>query len=165
MMTKQGSINLEELKKRYNQFREKYNLPEFYELNKLFDIEEIDVETDFLLRKIRRVISDRVADYLKFIEIILNPINGPIFFLKLISKLNNDDKKILSEINEFLGKFEIELIMLDLNYYEKKESDFIKKIFCFFNEEIRAKLLKIVEKLENGEDIQKKEDNVRSYFG
>lgn len=164
-MEKPESANLEKLKIEYSKLKEKYDLPEFHELNKLFDIEEIDVETDFLLRKVRRTISDRVAGYLKFIEIILNPMSSPIFFLKLINKLDNDDKKVLSDINEILGKSEVELITFDLNYDEKKEAEFVKKMFCFFNQEIKTKLSKIVEKLGNGHDVQKKEENNRSYFG
>src|SRR3989344_970063 len=98
-MERREFITLDEIKKEYEKFQKKYNLPGFTELNKFFDIEEIDIETEFLLRKVRRIISDRITGYLKFIEIILNPINSPIFFLKLIEKLDNEDKKILDEIN------------------------------------------------------------------
>lgn len=156
---------IEEFKKEYKKFQEKYNLPNFTELNKLFDIEELDMETEFLLRKVRRIISDRIGSYLKFIEIMMNPVNSTFFFLKLVQKLDDKDKKVLSEINETLGKAEIELISLDLDYSEEKEAEFIKKIFEIFYNDTRIKLIKIAEKLNNGNHIKKEPNKERSYFG
>ena len=64
--------SLEELKLEFEKYKKKHNLPDFTDLNRVFDIEEIDIDTEFFLRKIRRLISDRVAGYLRFIEMILN---------------------------------------------------------------------------------------------
>jgi hypothetical protein len=88
---------LDELKKEYEKHKKKYNLPEFTDLNKLFDIEDVSIDTEFLLRKIRRSVSEKVAGYLRFIEIILNPSNAPIFFFKLVKKLDNDDKEAFTK--------------------------------------------------------------------
>jgi len=154
---------LDKLKQKYDKFKSKYDLPEFLELNKFFDIEEVDFDTDFLLRKIRRVISDRIAGYLRFIEIILNPSNAPMFFFKLIKKLEETDKEILSKTYELLGTFEVEIVGLDLNYGEKKEAEFIKKIYTMFTQDISKRLLNVINKL-SIEEIEKKEEK-RSYFG
>lgn len=156
--------NLDELKQKYNEFRKKYNLPEFLDMNKVFDVEEIDIETDFLLRKIRRVVSERISGYLRFIEVILNPSNAPIFIFKLIKKINEEDKKQLIEIYEILGNFEIEIIKLDLAYDEIKEAEFIKKVYNILNDEISKKLLIIIEKMRNGKGSEKKVGR-ESYFG
>ena len=158
------SSNLEDLKKEYEVFRQKYNLPEFYELNKFFDIEEVDIETDFLLRKIRRVITERISGYSRFADFVLNPSNAPMFFFKILKKLENKDKEILGNIYEILGKIEIDMLSLDLDYSENKEADFIKNVFKLFNEEIRIKFLEVIAKMTNGENNNKKEGNV-SYFG
>ena len=156
--------NLEELKQRYNEFRQKYGFPEFSEMNKIFDIEDIDVETDFLLRKMRRVVSERISGYLRFIEIILNPSNAPMFIFKLIKKISDDDKKQLTEIYEVLGGFELEIVKLDLEYNEVREAEFIKKIYSALNNNLSNKLLMIVEKMSNGKGSEKVEDK-GSYFG
>ena len=156
--------NLEELKERYAELKSEYDLPEFDELNKLFDIEEVDSETDFLLRRIRRVISEKVLGYLKFIEVILNPSNAPIFFFTLIKKMENKDKDILTKIYEDLGKIEIEIIVLDLEYSEKKEAEFVKKLYSMCNENVRVELLNVLKKIGNGSDEKKKESS-GSYFG
>jgi len=156
--------NLSNLKRKYNKFKEKYNFVDFYELNKLFDIEDIDSETDFLIRKIRRVISDKIAGYLRFIEIILNPANAPMFFFKFIKKLDEGDKKQLTEVYETLGKFELEIVGLDLNYDEEKEANFIKRVYKLFSEDVSKKLLDVVKKMGNNSK-EKKESENKSYFG
>ena len=155
--------NLEQLKQEYKKLQKQYQLPEFSELNKQFDIEEIDVETDFLLRKIRRNIAEKVAGYMRFIEVILNPQNTPLFLFKLIKKLEPKDKEELSKLYEKLGTFEIEQISLDLNYNEKNEADFINNCLNLFNKEIKTNLLALIEKMSNKHDDSK--PNGASYFG
>ena len=154
---------LDELRKDYEVFKEKYELPEFSELNKLFDIEEIgDCETEFLLRKIRRSISEKIEGHLRFVETVLNPSNAPMFFFKMIKKLNNSDKEILTEICERLGKIEIEIVKLDLDYNEEGEANFIKNVFEKMID-IKKQLLVVVDKLGNGPGSN--QNNSRSYFG
>ncbi|MFA5259095.1 MAG: hypothetical protein WC979_07750 [Candidatus Pacearchaeota archaeon] len=159
-----ASSNLDDLKKAYEVLKQKYDLPEFYDLNKFFDIEEIEVESDFLLRKIRRITAERISSYSRFADFVLNPSNAPMFFFKVLKKLDDKDKEMLGNVYELLGKIEIEVISLDLDYSELKEADFIKKVFKLFDEEIRIKFLGVMDKLSNGEKQQKKEGNV-SYFG
>jgi len=155
-------VDLDELKKAYNKFKDKYDLPEFTKLNEYFDVEEVNLDTEFLLRKIRIVISEKITNYLRFFETILNPSNAPIFFFKVIKKLDSKDKENLSKIYEQLGNLEIEMVRLDLEYDEKKEAEFIKNIFKVFSQ-IKVDVLRIINKmLDNSEN--KREDK-SSYFG
>jgi len=156
--------NLEELKEEYGKFKEKYDLPEFTELNAMFDIEEIDVDTEFLLRKIRRVIAEKFVGYLRFVEIILNPASAPMFFFKLIKKLDNGDKEVLTRIYEKLGSIEVQIVSLDLDYSEEKEAEFIKKMYEVFSKDVKGDFLKIISKLSNGGGSVGKVNN-GSYFG
>ena len=120
---------LEDLKKEYLKLQKKYNLPEFDKLNRDFEIEKAtERETDFLIREIRKIIIDKAIAYLRFSEMLLNPTNAPLFFLTLVKGLTPQDKKILEKIYEKLGAFEIDVIELDIEYNEKDEADFIKKI-------------------------------------
>lgn len=157
-------FNLEKLKKEYEAFKNKYNLPEFSELNELFDIEDAEGETDYILRKIRRAMSEKTSGYLRFVETILNPSNAPIFFFKLVKKLESEDKEFLTKAYDILGNFEIEIIGLELDYSEEKEAEFIKKVYDIFNNEIKGDFLKIIKKLENNNNDKRKESN-GSYFG
>lgn len=159
----QKDYSIQELKKSYNQLKIKYSLPEFTELNKLFDIEAIEIETEFLLRKIRMAISEKIANYLRFVDIILNPSNAPIFFFKLAKRLDSKDMQALKNIYEKLGKFEIQTIYLDIDYSEKKDAEFIKDIFNTFNKEIKKDFIAIIEKLNTEEENSRKING--SYFG
>ncbi|VVB78948.1 Uncharacterised protein [uncultured archaeon] len=163
-MTNDDSCNLDKLKEEYEKIRLKHGLPEFYELNKLFDIEETEAETDFLLRKIRRTIAEKITGYSRFADIILNPSNAPMFFFKLIKKLDSGDKEVLSEIYEMLGTLELEMLTLDLDYSEEKEAQFVKKSFEVFNSQVRIRFLEVIKKLGNSDNNYKKENN-GSYFG
>mgnify|MGYP001585665227 FL=1 len=155
-------LNLDELKLKYVEFKERYGLPEFFELNKVFEIEEVDVETDFLLRSMRKVITEKIANYMRFFEVVLNPSNAPMFFFNFIKKLNNQDKEILGNVYEKLGYIEIELIKMDLDYKEETEAEFIRKIYILFDE-IKPEILGILDKM-SGNGNLKKEDK-GSYFG
>lgn len=159
---KEDFLHVEELKQEYDLLRKKYQLPGFSDLNKLFDIEDIDIDSELLLRKIRRMISDKIAGYMRLTEILLNPSNAPLYFLNLIKKLDNKDRENLSRVYETLGRFELELVALDLDYSEEREAKFIKKCFKMFNDEIKISLLNVVEKLKSENKSKKSE---RDYFG
>ncbi len=164
-MAKDDECNcLCKLKEEYEELKKKYELPDFYELNNLFDIEETDIETDFLLRKIRRTIAEKLSAYSRFVDIILNPSNAPMFFFKLIKKLDKQDVEALGKIYEIFGNFEIEMISLDLDYSEEKEAEFIKKAYEIFEQNIRLKLLDVLKKLGNLNSNNLKEPS-GSYFG
>lgn len=155
---------LEEFKKDYIIFKDKYNLPEFSRLNELFEIEDLEgCETEFLLKKIRKIIADKLSSYVRVIEIILNPSNAPMFFFKLIKKLDENDKAKLNYIYDEFSRLDLSIIGLDLDYNEEKEADFIKNVFNKFDS-IRKDFLKIIEKMENSKD-KLFENNNRSYFG
>lgn len=158
--------DLEILKERYEKLKEKHNLPEFYDLNKLFDIEGIDSESDFLLRKIRRVIADRISGYSRFVDVILNPSNAPVFFFNLIKKLDTKDKESMKNAYDALGNLELEMMGLDLEYSEKKEAEFLKKVFTVFDNDVRLIFIDVLKKLRDGEDkTEDKKETSRSYFG
>ena len=160
-MTPENPIT--ELIDKYKPLKEKYQLPEFSSLNEVFDIEDIDPDSEFILRKIRRTISDKIASYLRFTEIILNPSNAPMFFFKLLKKIDSSDKEALSKIYEELGNSELKMLSLDIEYNEQKEADFIKDMFNKFNNEIKKEFQKIIEKLNNGEENSPKVNG--SYLG
>ena len=161
-MTKELSP-IEELKEKYSKLQSKYTLPGFKEINEIFEIEDVDVETEFLLKKIRIVMSDKISNYIRFIDLILNPSNSPIFLFKLVKKLDGEDRDKLVEIYEKLGSFEIQIMALDLNYSEKSEADFIKKLYNTFKDEIKDNFSNIVEKMDNGKESSVKVNG--SYFG
>ena len=155
--------DLEFLKDQYAIFQKKYGLPDFMEMNQDFYIEKIEIDkTEMLLREIRRMVGDRMANYMRFVENLLNPVNVPMFVFSIVKMLNQEDKKQLSETYKKLIKNEIKFLERDLVFDEKKEAEFIKESFNLW-QEIKKELAPIFAKFE--EKKEKLEENNRGYFG
>ena len=155
---------LEKLKKDYEVLRKKYSLPDFKKLNEDFGIDKAtETETDILIREVRRLIGDKIVNYMRFIENLINPMNVPMFIFSIIKLLDAEEKKKLSEIYQELMKKEIQFIELDLEFDEKKEAEFIKDSYEFW-QGIKKDLLKIIGKIQNKWD-NKSEANSKGYFG
>ena len=162
-MAKEES-KLEKLKENYLKIQKKHNLPSFEELNKDFHIEKIaEMESDLLIREVRRFVGDKMVNYMRFIENLINPVNVPMFILSVIKALNTEDKKKLSEMYKDLMKMEIVFIELDLEFSEEKESKFIKDSYKSW-QKVKKDLLKILDNVKVGKDT-KIESNNKGYFG
>jgi len=156
--------SLKKIKKRYKEFQEKYSLEDFDELNKVFQIEKIsESETDFLLREIRKIISEKFSDYLRFVETILNPMNNSMFVFSVVKSIDSDSKKILTNVYKKLAKMELKIIELDLEFSEEKEAEFIKDS-CEFWKDIRKNILTVLNVINKNWD-NKSEANGKGYFG
>ena len=119
---------LVKLKKQYSILRKKYKLPDFDKLNEDFEIEKLqEHETDFLLREVRRTMVEKISVVLKFLEIIVAPNeSSPAFVFAMIKEIKPETKKNIEQMYKQLSTVEISSIMLDLDYSEKNEANFIK---------------------------------------
>lgn len=155
---------LAEFKKDYLEIQIKHNLPSFQELNEDFQIEKIcEYETDILIREIRKFVAEKLSNYMKFVEMLINPVNAPMSIFSLIKSFNTEDKKKLSEIYEKLVKNEIEIVELDLDFYEEKEVRYIKDSINLWKE-IKKDLLEIIEKIKKNWDNSSKKGET-GYLG
>lgn len=156
--------DLENLKKDYEKVQRKHDLPSFEELNKDFQVEKIaEVETDFLIREIRKFMSDKFSNYLRFIEAVLQPVNTPMFIFSIIKSIGVEEKKKLTDIYKKLVKIEVRVIELDIKFFEEKEAEFIKEFYEVW-QEIKKDMLEIVESIKKNWD-NKSEVNGKGYFG
>ena len=156
--------SLEDFKKEYALLLKKYKLPDFLVLNRDFEIERVyDRESDFPMREIRKVMMDKVLGYLRFIELLLNPSNAPLFFFGLVKGMGSDDRKTLENIYARLGEFEIDVIELDNDYSHEKEAIFIAKISKEW-QTIKPELKSVVGSLRKGWN-QKTERKEKGYTG
>jgi len=156
--------NLASLKAEYSELQARFGLPDFDDLNRDFSVDKIDEsETDYLIRDIRMPISEKITNYLKLIEIILNPASATIFIFSMVKCLSKEDKQKLSEIYNVLSKKELEMIKLDLNFSEEKEADFVKDAFETW-QKVKKELFEIIASIENKWD-NKSELNDKGYFG
>ena len=155
---------LDKLKQDYSILEKEYNLPSFDELNEDFNIEKIaESETEILVREVRKFMGDKMLNYMRFIENLLNPVNVPMFIFSIIKLLDAEEKKGLSEIYKEFMKKEIQFIELDLEFNEKKEAEFIKNAYEFW-QGIKKDILKIIDKINKKWD-NKFELNNKGYFG
>ncbi|MEM2089723.1 MAG: hypothetical protein QXL88_01375 [Candidatus Pacearchaeota archaeon] len=156
-------FGLSEIKKKYQKLEKKYRLPKFTELNKEFDIEKVqEHETEFLLREIRRTMSEKVGAYLRFLELFLNPVASPLFVLMALKEINLHDKEKMERIYQELVQIEIKSIVLDVDYKEEEEAKFIKEIHKKWKE-IKEDLKKVCKEIESSH--LKTEKKAKSYFG
>jgi hypothetical protein len=152
------------LKKDYKEIQEKYNLPSFEELNEDFQIEKTaEVETEHLIREVRKFMADKFSNYLRFTEAILHPVNAPMFVFSIIKSLGVEEKNKLTEVYKKLTKNEVRLIELDVKFSEEKEAEFIKRSYKIW-QEVKEDLSEILGRIKDNWD-NKFEVNGKSYFG
>jgi len=163
-MGKQDRESLEELKRDYIKIQEKYHLPNFEKLNEDFQIERIaEIETDILIREIRKFMAEKFSNYLRFVEAILNPVNAPMFIFSVIKTINLEEKNKLTEIYKKLAKIEVRLIEADIEFSEEKEAEFINESYAIW-QEIKKDLLSFIGIIKKNWD-NKFEMNNKGYFG
>ena len=157
-------LSLEKLKKDYKNIQKKYNLPEFKKLNEDFSIEKVaEIETENLIREIRRHMGEKFSNYLRLSEAILNPVNVPIFIFSIVKTIKPEDRKRLTDVYKKLSKIEVKSIEREIEFSEKKESEFIKESFKTW-QEIKKDLMEVIDTVKRSWD-NKFEINNKSYFG
>ena len=164
MAEKKKKQNLESLKKDYKKIQKKYNLPDFRKLNEDFYIEKIsETETDYLVREVRKFMSEKFSHYLRLVEAILNPTNVPMFVFSIVKIITKEEKDKLVEVYKKLSKIEVELLEIDLYFSEKKEADFINQSYKIWLE-IKGDMQMVVEVIKKNWD-NKSESIGKGYFG
>lgn len=162
MPKKESSIA--QLKEEYSKIQKKHSLPSFKEMNEDFQIEKIvEIETEYLIREVRKHVSEKLAHYMRFVEVILNPTNVPMFVFSLVKAITNEEKNKLIQIYKKLSKIEVDLIELDLVFSEDKEAEFIKNS-CKMWKEMRSELLSVIEVIRKNWD-NKSDGKTKGYFG
>ena len=123
-----AEMNLSELKKRYSALEDKYKLPSFSQMNEQFDIDHVaERDVSLLLREIRRYVNDKVMNYLRFIEMLLNPASAgaPMFLFSLTKLLSPEKRSELEKIYAVLARLNLDSLSLDIVSQEKDEAAFI----------------------------------------
>jgi len=164
MAKEEKKSELAELKLEYAKFQKKYGLPEFDKINEEFDIEKLaGIETDYLLREMRKHVGERLANFLRFVELMLNPSNAPIFVFHIVKSLQPQDRVNLEESYQKIVEYEVKMIGLDMDYKEKKEAEFLTGVYNDW-QQVKGKIMKVYESIvKNWNNNFKKKD--KGYFG
>jgi hypothetical protein len=155
---------LSEIKKQYEPLRKKYKLLSFDDMNKEFEIEKVqERETDFLLREVRRAVSEKIVAFLKFLELFMNPASAPLFVLLSLKNIGPDQKEKIEELYKELVEIELSSVALDLDYKEIEEAKFILRVVKRWKE-VKKDLTSVFSEIEkiHSKDLDKKTKN---YYG
>ncbi|MEK6847135.1 MAG: hypothetical protein AABY16_03140 [Nanoarchaeota archaeon] len=157
-------MEIEELKSAYVGLQKKHALPVFDDLNSVFDIGKIERDSGNLLRDVRRAMVEKVAHYLRLMELMLNPSQASPIFLILLKEVTSADKQVLDKVFSSFIEIELYSYKLDVGSSDNDEADFIKKIYGVWNEN-RDSLLKLLNILErNWKNGSVKNHRTRDYF-
>lgn len=156
--------DLEKLKERYNLLEKEYSIPSFDVLNKEFQIERLyKLETDFLLKEVRKIVFGKLFDYMRFFESLLQPQNASIFHLIFIKSMGLDGKQIVEEFYKKMVKMELDISLLDLKYHEKDEAEMINKGYNFWKGNV-DEIVSLFESVKKNLDV-KIDKNTGGYLG
>ena len=155
---------LEKLKEEYSKLQKKYDLPPFENLNEDFNIEKAaEVETEYIIREVRKFLVDKFSNYMRFIENLLNPVNVPMFVFSTVKAMTIEDRKKLAEIYKKMAKVEIDLVEVDISFSEEKEAKFIKDAYRVW-QEVKEGITDTLISIKKNWD-SKFETNNKGYFG
>ncbi len=157
-------MELDELRIAYNLLQKKHSLPGFEELNANFDIGKIERDSGNLLREVRRAMVEKVAHYLRLMELMLNPAQASPIFLILMKEINSSDRQILDKLFSAFIEVEISSYKLDIGYSEVDEVEFIKKIYIIWKDS-KSELIKLLNIFErNWKNNSSKNIKSKGYF-
>ena len=151
-----------DIKEEYN--KSKHKLPDFESLDEEFEITLANIkESKFLIRNIRRRINDRIIFYCRIIEQLIYPNSGNFIGMFEIKSFSEEEKQKMSEEYKKLMMYERESLMLDVSPDEKKEVDYINKIWKDWPS-LKKTLIKISEKMKDSWNSKDKSEK-DNYFG
>ncbi len=154
-------MELEELKMAYSVFEKKYKLPSFQDLNKNFEIEKIERQSEILLRIIRVIMMEKVIATQRFIESLLTPGNAPRLLYKYLKSMSSEDKTKLDGLYEKFANLMLKALTVDVEFKEEKEAEMIKEIYSAW--EISKKdLHEVIRNVQNPKEGQARKE--KSYF-
>lgn len=157
-------MELPELKSSYNKLSEIYSLPEFKLLNETFEIERIDRDSDILLRRIRKMMMDRIIGYARFMEMLINPSQTPFPLMTSARSMGSEIKEIVNKVYRNFVELELNSLKEEVEYNEQQEAVLILKIYNNWISNL-PDLKKIMESIEAGWVSEKPSKKERNYFG
>jgi hypothetical protein len=148
------ALEVDLLKIEYDEL--KYDLPSFDGLLEDFDIEKaFEKDTLFLLREIRKVITEKLSAYLQLFETLMNPVSPPMFVFSALRNASQEDRDKVKELYKKLAKYQLRAVKLDTIYKEEDEAGFVKEAFSEW-QELKIEVYNLLEKLEaeSGDDFE-----------
>jgi hypothetical protein len=132
------------MEEEYDKIKEKFELPEFKEIDDEFQIATIETENQHLPREIAKKMNEKIEFITTILEEILNP--ERLSSLQESSMFNEENKKDILEIYRKLNFYHRQNTLLEVSYVEEDNISFIKDFFNTWKE-ISPKIKKTIKKM------------------
>lgn len=146
---------------KYEELKQKYNLPELDKINFEF---EIDKENEFILREIRRKINTKVNAYLDIIEGVIQPEASSMSQMYEVNFMTEKGKQKALDFYKRLMKISRWSDEIAITLDEEQEAEFIKKVFEEWKD-IKSDMVTIIQKMKKSWEKELKQDNDMRYMG
>jgi len=162
-------VSRDELAKEYDKLKLKYDLPEFDELNKEFEIFNAfltyDNVPDFILRTIRRRMVDKFYSWINYLHNFIYANQQSLILMNEFQQFSEQEKqKIIMIINKimFINRLSVKL---EIDNNEEADAHFVKKYFIEWAD-LKRELVEITNKNIQGwqEAMKKKEQKTQEFF-
>ena len=154
-------MNIEKLKSEYSKYEKKYNLPNIDELITYFELEKTEEEIYLILRQIRKIMIEKVANAANFIEMLLNPVNLPRIYMAYVNTIDQKEKEKINKIYSEIAPIIVKSLESELEYNEEKEANLIKETLKSWKK-VKEELISIIKNIQNPIESPKKS---KDYFG
>lgn len=152
-----------EIQKEYENLSKKYKLPNYKEINQVFEISTLE-NADFLLRNIIGKILEKINYYTKFLEEFLQPDAASLSGMHEIRFFTDDEKQKIYVLYKKLMMLGRKSAVIDIIQNQEKEAEFINlSINEWMN--IKDELLIFIKKIEECWGKEKNLENDLGYLG
>ena len=151
-----------DIQKAYKKLKETYKLPDFHQLDTEFEIRFIDKE-EFLIRRIRRRINEKVIFFCRIIEGVLFPQNASYITSVETRVFGDKEKQDYLKMYRNLMKFERRSLLLDTECDDDKDAKFIKEVTKSWPE-FKRSMEEFIKKLEKAWEEEDR-SSAEGFFG
>jgi len=115
-------------KEKYEPFKKKYNLPSFKELDRLFEISDIEVSNGFLLRQVRKKIHEKIDFLNSLLNEVIYPEPSSLVSMHECRVFSEKDKEEAFDLFGQLMTLVRTSNELELSQMESHDAEFIKNV-------------------------------------
>ena len=146
----------------YDKEKKKFNLPDYDNLDFEFEISNIE-EGYFIIREIRRKISDKLETFIKLLEDVLQP-ETTVANLHECNFFDEEEKEKIFKLYSKLMRLNRKSLCLGLNPDDKEEAEFISNVFSEW-ESIKKDVTHVLTKMKESWEKEAEAKENPQYFG
>lgn len=152
----------EKIEKKYEELRQRFGLPDFGIADKEFEVSAIEHEM-FLLREIRKKITERISYFCEILESFLIP-DSCMPNIYEYNAFNEHDRSQMLSLYKKLKFLEKQSIEASIDNNEEENAAFIKSAFGSW-QEIKQAMKQFIKKAKDFWETDFPKKDIERYFG